>query len=89
MICRISPTLLPSICEFVTSIENFAASLLPLMDQEKSAALIRTYLQASPIVKENYYRNVLTLFGLGFDERQFAFDRHGFVYFPKRVKGGR
>ena len=68
---------------------GFAASLLPLMDEEKSAALIRTYLQVSPIVKENYYRNVLTLFGLGFDERQFAFDRHGFVYFPKRVKGGR
>ena len=53
---------------------GFAACVLPLMDDNKHAALIRTYLTAEPIVKENYYRNVLTLFGLGFDQREFAFD---------------
>lgn len=65
---------------------GFAACLLPLMDDNRQAALIRTYLNASPIVKENYYRNVLTLFGMGFDQREFAFDRNGFVYFPKSMK---
>ena len=62
---------------------GFAACVLPLMDDNKHAALIRTYLTAEPIVKENYYRNVLTLFGLGFDQREFAFDQNGFVYFPR------
>lgn len=65
---------------------GFAASVLPLMDQGKSAELIRTYLMNAPIIKDNYYGNVLTLFGLGFDQKYFAFDQNGYVYFPNHQR---
>ena len=57
-------------------------SVLACLGKDKSADLIRTILSSAPIEKENYYRNVLTLFGLGFDEGYFAFDEDGRVYFP-------
>ena len=62
--------------------DGFGACLLELLGKDKSADLIRTILSSAPIEKENYYRNVLTLFGLGFDEGYFAFDEDGRVYFP-------
>ena len=66
--------------------DGFGACLLELLGQDKSADLIRTILSSAPIEKENYYRNVLTLFGLGFDEGYFAFDEDGRVYFPNQRK---
>ena len=58
----------------------------PAWDGFGAADLIRTILSSAPIEKENYYRNVLTLFGLGFDEGYFAFDEDGRVYFPNQRK---
>ena len=31
---------------------------------------------------DNYYRNVLTVFGLGFDNRTYAFDEKGRLILP-------
>ncbi len=65
--------------------DGFGACLLPLLGNDKTAALIRTVLSGRTMEKDAYYSNVLTLFGLGFDEGRFAFDAQGRVYFPKNA----
>lgn len=53
------------------------AAFLPYLRNEKSASLLRYDLYKSGIMKNSYYRSVLTLFALGFDEGRFAFDENG------------
>ncbi|MCI5897306.1 MAG: cellulose synthase complex periplasmic endoglucanase BcsZ [Candidatus Aphodousia sp.] len=62
--------------------DGFGACLMELVGPGKTRDMIRTVLKSTPIKKENYYRNVLALYGLGFDEKLFAFDENGFLYFP-------
>ena len=62
--------------------DGFGACLLSLLDNDKTAAFIRTVLAARPMLGENYYSNVLVLYGAGFDEKRFAFDRDGRLVFP-------
>ncbi|HIU84731.1 MAG TPA: cellulase [Candidatus Aphodousia gallistercoris] len=63
--------------------DGFGACLLPYLGNSKTAEFVRTVLLNSPIEKDNYYRNVLALYGIGFDQGTFAFDVDGKVYFPK------
>ena len=69
---------------------GFAACILELAERtpsaQKAAARIRTMLTAMPVQKDNYYTNMLILFGLGFDYRLFAFDENGRVWFPRAAK---
>lgn len=56
---------------------GFAACLLELVNGTKTADFIRTVIGSEPIIGENYYRNVLMLYGTGFDEGLYRFDRNG------------
>ena len=56
---------------------GFGACVLEMLGDSKTAALLRTVIQAEPIIGENYYRNVLMLYGAGFDQGLFRFDRDG------------
>ncbi len=56
---------------------GFGACLLEMLGNSKTADFIRTVIAAEPIIGENYYRNVLMLYGAGFDERLFRFDANG------------
>lgn len=60
----------------------FGACLLELLGNTREAGRIRTVLSADPVNPDRYYGNVLTLYGLGFDAGQFAFDRDGRVILP-------
>ncbi len=62
---------------------GFAASVLPMVAGEPLADYWETLLRASEVVAENYYTNVLTLFGLGFYQKAFAFDEKGYLVRPK------
>ena len=64
---------------------GFAACLLELLDGTKTADLIRTVIGSEPIIGENYYRNVLMLYGAGFDEGLYRFDVDGRL----EISGGR
>mgnify|MGYP000094676608 CR=1 FL=1 len=55
----------------------FGACLLPWVKNERVGAWIRTGLTTMPLTGEDYYRSVLALFGMGFDEARFAFSREG------------
>lgn len=60
---------------------GFAACILPMLSDSsaarKTAAWIRTLIANEPIEQKSYYRNVLMLFGTGFDAGLFAFDADG------------
>ena len=56
---------------------GFGACVLEMLGNSKTADLLRTVIQAEPIIGENYYRNVLMLYGAGFDAGLFRFDREG------------
>lgn len=61
---------------------SFGACVLPLLERGKTASFIRTVLAGTPVKRDSYYSNVLTLFGLGFDAGRFAFDRDGRLLLP-------
>lgn len=64
---------------------GFGACLLEMLGESKTAALIRTVIAGEPIVGENYYRNVLMLYGAGFDQGFFRFDPQGRLVLPKKT----
>ncbi len=64
---------------------GFGACLLEMLGDSKTAALIRTVIDGEPIIGENYYRNVLMLYGAGFDKGLFRFDRNGRVVISKKA----
>ena len=66
--------------------DGFGACLLEYLGESKTADFVRTVLVNTPIEKANYYRNVLALYGIGFDQGLFAFDQDGRVYFPKALE---
>lgn len=73
---------------------GFGACILPMIQKSKTAAWIRTLIAHEPIVGENYYRNVLMLYGAGFDQGLYRFDADGYLqisraafkYVPAAVK---
>ena len=56
---------------------GFGACLLEMLSGSKTANFIRTVIASEPIIGENYYRSVLMLYGAGFDEGLYRFDRDG------------
>lgn len=58
---------------------GFGACVLPMIQKTKTADWIRTLIANEPIIGENYYRNVLMLYGAGFDQGLFRFDAQGFL----------
>ena len=57
--------------------DAFGACLLSLLENNRDKDMLRTVLLNTPLRRETYYRNMLMLFGLGFDEKLFAFDEQG------------
>lgn len=62
---------------------GFAACLLEMLGKSKTADYLRTVIASEPIIGENYYRNVLMLYGAGFDQKLFRFDRDGRLVLPE------
>lgn len=62
----------------------FGAALLPLLTDAKTKGFIRAALKGRTMEKTEYYRNALTVFGLGFDNRVFAFDAGGKLILPSQ-----
>ena len=62
--------------------EWFASCLLPYLEGTKEAAFLRAMLMNAPLKKESYYGNVLTLFGLGYDQARYGFDEDGRLILP-------
>lgn len=56
-----------------TGPDGFGACLLAYLGNDRSAGLIRTVINQREFQKDSYYNNVLTVFGLGFDQKRFAF----------------
>ena len=63
-------------------VNAFGACFLPYVAADKAGAVIRTVLTSTEMKGDNYYRNVLTVFGLGFDNRTYAFDEKGRLILP-------
>ncbi len=61
--------------------DSFGACFLPYLAGDKSGDVIRTLL-TKPLQGENYYGNCLTVFGLGFDNRSYAFNEKGMLILP-------
>lgn len=57
--------------------DAFVAAFLSWNPQSSEAAMMRSLLESVPIDAQNYYKSMLTLFGRGFDDGCFAFDRYG------------
>lgn len=58
----------------------FSACLLPWLKNEKAGAYIRSGLAQMALTGEDYYRSVLALFAMGFDEGRYAFDEDGSLW---------
>lgn len=56
---------------------GFSAALLPLLRDRPGLAVQRQRLQQHPPAPRAYYNQALTLFGLGWDEGRYRFDRDG------------
>ncbi len=65
--------------------DSFGACFLPYLAGDKSGDVIRTLL-TKPLQGENYYGNCLTVFGLGFDDKSYAFNEKGMLILPDRSK---
>lgn len=63
-------------------VNAFGACFLPYVSNDKAGGVIRTVLSTTKMEGDNYYRNVLTIFGLGFDSRAYAFDEKGRLILP-------
>ena len=64
--------------------DAFQAAFLAWAPDSAESAVARTLLRQLPIGSSNYFKSMLTLFGLGFDERRFAFTRDGRLVRPIR-----
>ncbi|WP_256663458.1 cellulose synthase complex periplasmic endoglucanase BcsZ [Pseudomonas sp. C27(2019)] len=58
---------------------GFSAALIPLFDGTDVAQTQRQRLLETSIKDLGYYSQVLVLFGQGWDEKRYSFDRHGFL----------
>lgn len=56
---------------------GFGACLLEMLGEGKTADWIRTVMASEPIEPKSYYRNVLILYGAGFDQGLYRFDKNG------------
>lgn len=64
--------------------DAFGAAFLAWRPNSPEGDLLRARLEKLPVEAASYYKSMLTLFGLGFDEARFAFDREGRLLRPIR-----
>lgn len=64
--------------------DAFGSAFLAWRPNSPEGDLLRAQLEKLPIAAESYYKSMLTLFGLGFDDARFAFDRDGRLLRPIR-----
>ena len=64
--------------------DAFGAAFLAWRPNSPEGDLLRARLEKLPISGASYYKSMLTLFGLGFDDARFAFDRDGRLLRPIR-----
>lgn len=64
--------------------DAFGSAFLAWRPNSPEGDLLRARLEKLPIAAESYYKSMLTLFGLGFDDARFAFDRDGRLLRPIR-----
>ncbi len=62
---------------------GFGACLMPMLENDRTAGLIRSVVVSEPLTGDSYYSSVLAMYGRGWDTGRFAFDRDGRLIFPK------
>ena len=62
-----------------TGSTGFAACVLELLGPGAAQNYLRTVVENDPIVAENYYRNTLLIYAIGFDRGLYSFDRNGYL----------
>ena len=69
---------------FLVLVPPISAPVFSNFGNDRTAGLIRTTLAADPVSPDRYYGNVLNLYGLGFDDKRFAFDADGRLLLPRQ-----
>ena len=64
---------------------GFGACLLEMLGEGKTANWVRTVMASEPIEPKSYYRNVLVLYGAGFDQGLYRFDRNGRLHISQEA----
>ena len=65
---------------------GFAACVLELLGKGSTQDYLRTVIENDPIIGENYYRNTLMLYAMGFDQGLYRFDRNGYVIISPKAQ---
>lgn len=65
---------------------GFAACVLELVGKGATQNYLRTVVENDPIIGENYYRNTLLVYAIGFDRGLFRFDRNGLLILTPQDK---
>ena len=65
---------------------GFAACVLELLGKGSTQDYLRTVIENDPIIGENYYRNTLMLYAIGFDRGLYRFDRNGYVIISPKAQ---
>lgn len=65
---------------------GFAACVLELLGSGPTQNYLRTVIENDPIIGENYYRNTLLIYAIGFDRGLYRFDRNGYLILSPEVE---
>lgn len=65
---------------------GFAACVLELLGKGPTQDYLRTVIENDPIIGENYYRNTLMLYAIGFDRGLYRFDRNGYLQLSPKAQ---
>ena len=65
---------------------GFAACVLELLGNGPTQNYLRTVIENDPIIGENYYRNTLMVYAIGFDRGLYRFDRNGYLILSPEVE---
>ena len=67
---------------------GFSAALLPFLAASGAEQALQTQLKrllAEPLGQDNYYNQVLGLFGQGWQQQRYRFDADGLLHFPRNA----
>lgn len=65
---------------------GFAACVLELLGKGPTQDYLRTVIENDPIIGENYYRNTLLIYAIGFDRGLYRFDRDGHLILSSKTE---
>ena len=65
---------------------GFAACVLELLGKGATQNYLRTVIENDPIIGENYYRNTLMVYAIGFDRGLYRFDRNGYLILSPKIE---